>query len=66
MEESFTLDKVKMLIRQREAVQQQQGILKVKSEIEAVNVRHKKSRTGKTQKRTSQTVTRQLVCTYQP
>lgn len=64
MEVDLTLDKAKMLIRQREAVQQQQGILKGESEIEAVNVRHKKNRTGKTQKRTlnpSQTVTRQLV-----
>lgn len=64
MEVDLTLDKAKMLIRQREAVQQQQWILKDESKIEAVNVRHKKYRTGKTQKRTlnpSQTVTRQPV-----
>ena len=64
MEVDLTLDKAKMLIRQREAVQQQQGRLKGENEIEAVNVRHKKNRTGKTQKRTlnpNQTVTRQPV-----
>ena len=63
MEVDLTLDKAKMLIKQREAAQQQ-GILKGESEIEAVNVRHKKNRTGKTQKRTlnpSQAVTRQPV-----
>ena len=41
MEVDLTLDKAKMLIKQKEAAQQQ-GILKGKSEIEAVNVRHKK------------------------
>ena len=51
MEVDLTLDKAKMLVRQIEAVQQQQGILKDESEIEAVNVKHKKNKTGKTQRR---------------
>ena len=50
MEVDLTLDKAKMLVRQIEAVQQQQGILKDESEIEAVNVKHKKNKTGKTQR----------------
>ena len=47
MESELTLDKVKKLIRQREAVQQQHGILKCSNEtLETINARSKaKSRT---------------------
>ena len=44
MEVDLALDKTKMLIWQREAVQQQQGMLKGES---VVNVRHKKTRLAK-------------------
>ena len=50
MESDLTLEKVKKLIRQREAVQQQQGILKNSSEtLEAIS--KAKGRVGKRQKR---------------
>ena len=50
MESDLTLEKAKKLIRQREAVQQQQGILKNSNEtLEAVS--EAKGRIGRRQKR---------------
>ena len=65
MESDLTLDKAKTFVRQRETVQQQQGILKSNSEVlETLNINHKK-RTGRPQQRRvpnpSQTKTRQPV-----
>ena len=53
LESDLTLDKAKKLIRQREAVQQQQDILKGGNEtLEAINARSKATnRTGKARKR---------------
>ena len=63
MESKLTLDKAKKLIRQREAVQQQQGILKGSNEtLETINARSKaKSRTQRRLVPLDQPVTRQPV-----
>ena len=60
MESNLTLEKAKNLIRQREAVQQQQSILKNSKSLEAIS--KTKSRVGRRQKRVvplSQPMTRQ-------
>ena len=63
MESELTLDKAKKLIRQREAVQQQQSILKGSNEtLETINARSKaKSRTQRRLVPLNQQVTRQPV-----
>ena len=63
MESELTLDKAKKLIRRREAVQQQQGILKGSNEtLETINARSKaKSRTQRRLVPLNQPVTRQPV-----